>query len=375
MKTVNFREDIRLYSLPDIKNGIGYLSINVPEEIIIAADKMPYRILGSGKPVKRANAYLPKTFDPYVLDCFESALEGNYGFLDGVIIANISDAHRRMCDVWKSSIDCTNTFILDLPKSNNDLSMKNFKHAISCLAKDIGKVYKIKISDEKLNDAIELCNETRLLLKGISECRKINELPFTGTEFFQIVKWSQTNDKRKVNKILKKYLMTIKETNKYRENKGGDLASIDSPRIMVIGSIMVSPEIISIIEKLNAKVVCENQCIGVPYFDTLVDQSSAKPLDAIAKRYLRIPTARMVDTEARWHYLLKLANEFKVNGIIYFALKFDDIYLFEYPHVRDKFQKAGFPILFIEAENFLSTLGQIETRVQAFIEMLEENMF
>lgn len=375
MKTLNFPADIQIDSLPDIKNRIGYLSINVPEEIIIAADKMPYRILGSGKPVKRANAYLPKTFDPYVLDCFESALEGKYKFLDGVIVANISDAHRRMYDVWRTGIDSINTFILDLPKSNNNLSIKSFKHALLCLVRDMEKVFNTEISDEKLNDAIELCNETRLLLKGISECRKKHEQPFTSTEFFQIVKWSQINDKRKANKILKEYLLTIDELNKYTEHTGAELISGKSPRIMVMGSIMVSPEIISILEKLNAKIVCEDQCIGIPYFDTLVDQSFAEPLEAIAKRYLRIPTARMVDTEARWKYLLKMANEFEVDGIIYFALKFDDIYLFEYPHLRDKFRKAGFPILFVEAENFFTTLGQIGTRVQAFVEMLEENMF
>src|SRR5574337_2016823 len=85
-------------SSPEIKGGLGYLSIHVPEEIIIAAGKTPFRIFGRGKPIKLANAYLPKTFDPYVLDSFEGALEGIYHFLEGVIIANTSDAHRRLYD-------------------------------------------------------------------------------------------------------------------------------------------------------------------------------------------------------------------------------------------------------------------------------------
>ena len=106
------------------------------------------------------------------------------------------------------------------------------------------------------------------------------------------------------------------------------------------------------------------------YFSSLVDEDSNEPLDALANRYLAIPTARMVDTESRWNYLLRMAEDFRVDGVVYFTLKFDDIYLFEYPHIRNKFQKAGHPVLFIEAENFWTSLGQIETRVQAFIEML-----
>ncbi len=56
--------------------------------------------------------------------------------------------------------------------------------------------------------------------------------------------------------------------------------------------------------------------------------------------------------------------------IVYFALKFDDTHLFEYPYIKNKFQKEGYPLLFIEAENFVTNLGQIETRIQAFTEML-----
>ncbi|HHT9117278.1 MAG TPA: 2-hydroxyacyl-CoA dehydratase family protein, partial [Candidatus Hypogeohydataceae bacterium YC38] len=142
------------------------------------------------------------------------------------------------------------------------------------------------------------------------------------------------------------------------------------PRMMLTGGFLSSPRLISLIERLGAGVVCEDLCIGMQYFSGLVDTEDPDPLRALARRYLSIPSARMVDTEARWDYLLRTAEEFHVDGIIYFALKFDDIYLFEYPYLRNKFQKAGYPTLFIEAENFLTNVGQIETRIQAFIEML-----
>ncbi|MFQ5862878.1 MAG: 2-hydroxyacyl-CoA dehydratase subunit D [Candidatus Brocadiales bacterium] len=351
----------------DSGSGVGYLSVHVPEEIIIAAGKVPFRILGSGKPVKLANAYLPKTFDPYVLDSLEGALEGSYNFLEGVVIANTSDAHRRLYDAWRLGVNSMKVFFLDVPKGADSLRVKVFRLALSSLVRDIERAFGVKISEEGLRSAIRLCNETRLLIRKLSETRKRGIPPLSGEKFFEVIKWSQTHDKPTVNDTLSKYLEELGSALKNTEGSGSN-----GPRIMLMGSLMGSPELISLIERLGARVVCEDLCIGMQYFSSLVDEDSTEPLDALARRYLSIPTARMVDTESRWDYLLRMAEDFCVDGVIYFALKFDDIYLFEYPHIRNKFQEAGYPVLFIEAENFLTTLGQIETRVQAFTEMLDE---
>lgn len=345
----------------DIEHGVGYLSVHVPEEIIIGAGKVPFRILGSGKPAKLANAYLPKTFDPHVLDSLEGALDGSYKSLEGVIVANVSDAHRRLYDAWRLGANSAKVFFLDVPKGADSLRVKSFRLALSSLIRDMERAFGVQISEEALRDAIRLCNETRSLLRKLSDMRRDKTPPFTGERFFGVVKWSQTHDKRAVNDMLKEYL---------EELDGLDGSGTDGPRIMLMGSLMGSPELIYLIEKLGARVVCEDLCVGMQYFSSLVDEDSNEPLDALANRYLTIPTARMVDTESRWNYLLRMAEDFRVDGVVYFTLKFDDIYLFEYPHIRNKFQKTGHPVLFIEAENFWTSLGQIETRVQAFIEML-----
>ncbi len=369
MNRVKFPVNIEDNSSCEIEGGVGYLSVHVPEEVIIAAGKTPYHILGSGKPVKMANAYLPKTFDPYVLDSVEGILSGKYDALNGVVIANVSDGHRRLFDVCKSSTNLKNTFFLDVPKGADGLRLDGFKFAVSLLIKELESAFGVKITDDELAKAIKLCNETRKLLAAINDMRKCSEPICSGEEFFKIVRWSQSNDKRMVNEKLGLFLDDLKMSG-FKEGGG----SGEKPRIMIMGSVIGSPEIFSLIEKLDSDVVCEDLCVGMQYFSSTVEESSGDALGAIAERYISIPTARMVDTEARWRYLLKMAEDFNVDGVIYFALKFDDIYLFEYPHIRDKFQKTGYPLLFVEAENFLSTLGQIETRVQAFVEMLGDEV-
>lgn len=365
---MNFYEEIKEESSCGMKNRVGYLSINVPEEIIIAAGKMPFRITGSGEPVKKGNAYLPKTFDPYVLDCIEGALQGEYDELDGVVIANVSDAHRRLYDVWKTAVSSIEMFFLDLPKDSSGLRLKSFKFAVQSLIRAFEKAFNVKITGEKLNEAIVLCNVTRKLLLELNELRKRDNPVCSGEQFFNIVKWCQRNDKHMVNEKLAEFSGSLKSVGQDNESA----RKINKSRIMITGSVIGSSDIISLVENLDVNVVCEDLCVGSQYFSCPVDENSADPVDAIVQRYISIPTARMVDTEARWGNLLKMAKDFRVDGVIYFALKFDDIYLFEYPYIREKFQKAGYPLLFVEAENFLTTSGQIETRVGAFVEMLGE---
>ena len=352
------------------RGKIGYLSIHVPEEIILGAGRLPYRLLGRGKPVKRASAYLPKTFDPSVLDSLEGAIEGEYSFLEGVIVANVSDAHRRLYDAWRLCGTPKNVFFLDVPKGADALRVKAFSLALSALMREMEAALDVRISPEGLREAIGLCNETRILLQRLAGLRRQKKPPLSGHDFFDVVSWVQRNDKPCVNQGLKLILQEL-ETARSNGTAG--------PRLMLTGSPLGSPELISLIERLGAQVVCEDLCTGMQYFSNLVeDDNSQTPgppkadtaLTALARRYLNIPTARMADTRARWEYLHKLAEEYDVDGVIYFTLKFDDIYLFEYPFIRNKFQKAGYPVLLIEAENFLTNVGQIETRVQAFTEML-----
>ncbi|OHB90781.1 MAG: hypothetical protein A3E19_04520 [Planctomycetes bacterium RIFCSPHIGHO2_12_FULL_52_36] len=349
------------------RGKIGYLSIHVPEEIILGAGRLPYRLLGRGKPVKRASAYLPKTFDPSVLDSLEGAIEGEYSFLEGVIVANVSDAHRRLYDAWRVAWatpdrgEPKKVFFLDVPKGADALRVRAFSLALSALMREMEVALDVRISPEGLREAIGLCNETRILLQRLARLRRQKKPPLSGHDFFDVVSWAQRNDKSYVNQRLRLILQEL-ETARCNGAVG--------PRLMLTGSPLGSPGLISLIERLGAQVVCEDLCTGMQYFSDLVEEDSPEPLNALARRYLDIPTARMADTRARWGYLHKLAEEYDVTGVIYFTLKFDDIYLFEYPFIRNKFQKAGYPVLLIEAENFLTNVGQIETRVQAFTEML-----
>jgi benzoyl-CoA reductase/2-hydroxyglutaryl-CoA dehydratase subunit BcrC/BadD/HgdB len=57
-------------------------------------------------------------------------------------------------------------------------------------------------------------------------------------------------------------------------------------------------------------------------------------------------------------------------GIIGHTLKFCDPYLARLPMVRDKLQDTDIPLLLLEGDCTLRSIGQQRTRIEAFVEML-----
>src|SRR3970040_1866708 len=95
---------------------VGFLCSYTPEEVILAAGLQPIRLHTSGKPLKRADAYLHNTLCAYVRSVLDAALEGDAAHLAGMVFVSSCDAMRRLCDVWRHYVRTDFVHILDLPR-------------------------------------------------------------------------------------------------------------------------------------------------------------------------------------------------------------------------------------------------------------------
>jgi len=71
--------------------------------------------------------------------------------------------------------------------------------------------------------------------------------------------------------------------------------------------------------------------------------------------------------------MLQLIQQYKVDGVVYYNLRFCDNYRFRVDETKKILkQKMDIPLLSIDTEYGDSDLEQIEIMVKAFIEMLKE---
>lgn len=78
----------------------------------------------------------------------------------------------------------------------------------------------------------------------------------------------------------------------------------------------------------------------------------------------------MFSQEQRYDYITQAAREYRVDGVVFSAMKYCDPWLYEYPRSADRLEKLGLPHLRFEREYALTGQGQLQTRVGAFLEML-----
>lgn len=67
--------------------------------------------------------------------------------------------------------------------------------------------------------------------------------------------------------------------------------------------------------------------------------------------------------------MLKMADEYQAQGIIFLVPKYCDPILFDIPALTHMLTQNGCPSLVLEVSGTLSE-GQIRTRVEAFLEMI-----
>ena len=143
-------------------------------------------------------------------------------------------------------------------------------------------------------------------------------------------------------------------------------------RLMVTGSVITNPGFIGSIEAQGALVVTDDLCTSTRYWsDRVVTSVNGTAIQAISQRYLNnFPCARMFPSEERFDRIINLIRDFRVDGVISQTIRYCVSYAHDLPLLTKRLQAEGIPLLALDVEYGTSGSGQIQTRVQAFLEML-----
>ena len=118
---------------------IGYLCTYVPEELIAAAGLLPLRMSGCSEELTDADAYLYANTCFFARSCLQTALDGGYDFLDGLVAGNTCDAIRRLYDVFRIHRPFDFLHILGIPRKFSEEAVEFFREEIDRLKKANGE--------------------------------------------------------------------------------------------------------------------------------------------------------------------------------------------------------------------------------------------
>ncbi len=341
---------------------IAWSSVYTPEEIIHAGDLIPFRITGESRPESsKSRAIMSGGVCPYVLSCLEEGVKGVYDHLKGIVLVNTCDARRRLYDAWRFYAKTPFVYIIDLPKITTNDSIEYFTKEVLLFKKAIETHFECKIDRKSLEKSIAIYNETRSMLSQLYELRKQEYPPISGAETMLVLKVAMTMERNIFNDNLRRLLSSLRNP--------APNCSVKKHRILITGSYFDQSSLVELVERMGAVVVCEDLSNGIKYFEGNVEIGE-EPIRALAKYYLmKSPCARMVNSETRSKNIIKLVKEYNADAVIYFSLKYCDSNLIDFPYQKNRLEQNGIPVLFLEGERTLVNIGQVKTRIQAFLEM------
>lgn len=348
---------------------VGAYCTYFPQEIAMAMGAATVGLCStSDETIPDAEKDLPKNLCPLIKSSYGFAKTDKcpfFHFSDVVVGETTCDGKKKMYEYMSEFKDI---FIMELPNTQSEESLKLWKSEIIRFKEYLEKKFDVTITEDDVREAIKVNNEVRRSLKRLYELMRHDPAPITGHDLFKVLYGSGFKFDRKaipaetdalVKKIEKEYA-----EGKMLEKK---------PRIVITGCPIggATEKVIRAVEDNGGVVVAFENCSGAKSIDKLVDEENPDVYDALARRYLNIGCSVMTPNPNRLDLLGRLIDEYKADGVVEMTLQACHTYNVETLAIR-RFvnEKKGIPYINVETDYSQADIGQLNTRIAAFIEML-----
>lgn len=355
------------------KKFIGYICSLVPLEIITASGSIPFRVRGSiHEPITKGDALLETIVCPYYRSIFDLSVKRKYDFLSGLVIPHGCDSMVRSFSAWSHSLPYAYFHFVNIPTVCAESSYEFFNAEIDNFRKSLEKFTGKRITDSDMNEAIRLHNENRDRVRALYELRKVAPPLISGTELTLALTVGSSLPIEESNGLFDQVVKEVKGRGTSPLQKG--------PRIFIDGACLDNIELIQLVEELGGHVVADTICNGARDHFPKTDVGG-NPIDALAHRYLeKINCPKTYrenkagtfegDIASRFGDIGTYTREYKVDGAILYVYKYCDPFGFEVPARKAYYQSLNIPLLHLEDIYSAGTIGQLRTRIQAFLEMI-----
>ena len=361
------------------KKVIGYMCLFAPIELILAADAIPVRVnSGWYDTSKLGDRVVPVEVCPMVRSTIGAKMIGLSPYLelsDALISALTCDGMTKLGEILS---DYKPVWTMTLPRVKDaQQSVRLWNEEIKAIKVQIEALTGNRITRKKLKFAIELTQKATKVFRRLQELRKGNPV-IMGRDAMLVNQTFMWDD---INRWTEKTEALCDELEKRAQQKLWACPA-DTPRVMVTGTPMIWPDnwkLPTLIEEgtprgvLIADELCSSE--RLLYDPVGVDEWTMDDmLNAIGERYLMASTCPCFTSkdgnEDRINWLLNKIKEWNIQGVIYYVVRGCMLYAMEYTRIKKVLDRINVPVYYLDTEYTREDVGQIKTRVEAFLEML-----
>lgn len=356
---------------------VGTTCIHAPEELIYALGATPVRLCNGSYHYDQLGAdFMPAKSCPLV--------KATLGMLQARAAVPATESLRLIvnpttCDQKTKAgvmISAMGYPVHDLelpPAKESEEARLYWQRSVRRLAVRLGRLTGRKLTRKRLKEAMARTARAQVAFRALHQLRKSTPALVLGKDIFLVTNAYFFDD-------LDRWTEAVEELNRELEQRratGFQAAQKRSPRILFTGSPPIFPnlKLPLLIEEEGGVVVADETCSAnrMLYDMTAVDEWLLNDMvDGLADRYLKPCTCPVFTAnDDRQRRLLQLADDFAVDGVVYQAFSGCQVYEMEYRSIADTLAQKEIPMLYVETDYSPDDLGQLSTRIEAFIESIK----
>jgi benzoyl-CoA reductase subunit C len=347
-----------------MKKRIGFACAYTPLPLIDAAGFVPYRILPVTSSLDQAGSVLHDNMCPHVKRVLDRALSGDLPDLAGVVFMNSCESMRRLADAWRQVRPSDHHFVVDLPSMDTPSSVAFLSRQLSLLWRTLLEWSGAGAAEKEIGRSAAKYDDLAGRLSGLE--RAINAAGTAGGRRLLQGMFNRT--------VTLPAEESLAELQKLEGTLAGREKSPDAVAVYLFGNVMPDEEAFDLLERSGCRIVGDSLCTASRQIVPMDWSDGGDPFMQLAGVLLaRPPCARTVapDLPGRLAAItVEEARRCGARAAIAHVMKFCDPYLARLPAVSRVLGEAGLPLLVLEGDCTLRSLGQSRTRIEAFVEML-----
>jgi len=361
------------------KKVIGYFCIFTPIELILAADAIPVRVnSGWYDTSKIGDRVVPVEVCPVIRSTIGASMVSLSPYLelsDAIISSLTCDGMTKLSEIMS---DKKPVWQMSPPRVKDSAhSLELWREEVNIMKKKIEEFTGNKITAKKLKEAVETMQRASKAFRRLQDLRKGNAV-IMGRDAMLVNQTCMWDDIKRWTE--KTEVLCIELEKRVKEKQWA--CPPDTPRVIITGTPMFWPDnwkLPTLIEESNPQgvLVADELCSSdrLLYDPVGIDEWTMEDmLNGISERYLMASTCPCFTSkdgnEDRINWLVNKIKEYKAGGVIYYVVRGCMLYAMEYSRVKKALDKLNVPVYYLDTEYTREDVGQMKTRVEAFLEML-----
>ncbi|MET0028830.1 MAG: double-cubane-cluster-containing anaerobic reductase [Candidatus Thiodiazotropha sp.] len=357
---------------------VGTTCVQVPEELIYALGATPVRLCnGSYHYDNRGADFMPAKSCSLVkatlgmLNDHPSQVP-RMGSLELVVNPTTCDQKTKAGSMIRDM--GYPVYDMELPRAkDSDNARLYWRESVQNLTQELTQALGRKLSRGELKRAMSRTARARHAFRELHRIRRQTPVSILGKDVFLVTNAYFFDDLDRWCDAVE----LLNEELQERLDSGFKAAQAKAPRILFTGSPPIFPnlKLPLLIEESGAVVVADESCSAnrMLYDLTAVDEWRLYDMvDAIADRYLKPCTCPIFNhNEDRRRRLLELAESYAVDGVVYQSFAGCQVYEMEQRSIAEAMSSRGLPMLYVETDYSPDDMGQLSTRIEAFVEAIK----